>query len=494
MTKQVTNILRTASVCMLATAFVLGSESIAAQSRPSTDAQLATITTDTGAFAPGHVSFVRYTAPGPCLQAALLAFHMSRRTLAVQDTFDATGRINASRDTLSPVVVKVAKTCGVRFRPETSKAEDLPDLFLLALLSQNDSLARHVLARQLTLAPNAATKDSLIGVAIAGYLAVRPAHLAAAETLLAEQDRRGASAIKVRISGRKQLLAAAVAAFDTGRVRYEAEQTIEALRSLDGRMAQHYEPELFGAYRQLAMLAFLHSPEDIQVVARRAKEDLSRLPPSPGGWVFSKLPLDSLAMLLSPVSNWTAVGHPTPSLRANVWFPARDSVQPRAGIVSLLIDLPKACYENDPSGFALWSHDCSTMIALIRRWRQQYSNTVLSMTLVTATTGISLLSGPQTTAEEAANLQWYVHDYLKLPMTIAVQAIPYDAPLPSPDGRRMVQQPYNQTDPFHQTYLRGSAVPESNIAVVLAGKNGVELYAGDSGPLIDYFLKQAVTP
>src|SRR5579863_8208592 len=75
-------------------------------------AQLATITTDTGAFAPGNRDFTRYDTPGLCLVAAVIVQAYSQRTLAA--TIQASN--NYWTDTVGAgETATVARACGVRF-------------------------------------------------------------------------------------------------------------------------------------------------------------------------------------------------------------------------------------------------------------------------------------------------------------------------------------------------------------------------------------------
>src|ERR1035437_3084756 len=50
--------------------------------------RLATITTDTGAFFPGHTSFPRYTVPSLCLAAAHNTLDVVQGTIAVRTHLD----------------------------------------------------------------------------------------------------------------------------------------------------------------------------------------------------------------------------------------------------------------------------------------------------------------------------------------------------------------------------------------------------------------------
>ena len=72
-----------------------------------------------------------------------------------------------AEDTQPTGVTTVARTCGMRFTRVGTVGQELADLFDLAILEQNDSLADAVLAQRLT---KTETRDSITGVAMQQYL------------------------------------------------------------------------------------------------------------------------------------------------------------------------------------------------------------------------------------------------------------------------------------------------------------------------------------
>src|ERR1035437_7796607 len=79
-------------------------------------ARLATITTDTGAFAPGHRDFSRYDTPGLCLAAAKWTRHVLHRTLEAHDSLFLL-RETPERDILgSGGTAAIAQTCATHLQ------------------------------------------------------------------------------------------------------------------------------------------------------------------------------------------------------------------------------------------------------------------------------------------------------------------------------------------------------------------------------------------
>ena len=77
-------------------------------------ASLTGITTDTGAFRPGHTDFARYANPLACVDAATWASLAARANLMVIQTLDTLEDITADTFGLANVRT-VARTCGARF-------------------------------------------------------------------------------------------------------------------------------------------------------------------------------------------------------------------------------------------------------------------------------------------------------------------------------------------------------------------------------------------
>lgn len=505
----------TLAVVSVMGALVVTSASRLAAQRPAPpalplQASLATITTDTGDLAPGRTVFTRYQTPGLCLVAAQNARTLSRRTVAAQEATDVLQRTDPLRDTMPAGVVVVARSCGGHLSVASAAAVDLPDLFNLALLAQNDTLARAVLERQIALAPTESARFGLLLAAVQAYLGAEPAHVAAAEQVVAQLDARGPGALAAQVAVHDQLEQFGMLTFDQVRVRHEAERVLALLQPVQGSALQPYGPQLLDAYQSLMSLAFFNTPDSMPALARRAQQDLRRVPPPPGQQnAFVSATFDDVMRMLSPVQDWRQVGHLTPVLRADIWFPtaAADTAYPARGRVALFVQVPEPCYAGygnfytpvlDPI-----SNRCTSLYETLRQWHAQYGAAGLDVTLVAATTGVygTVLSGPQTLAEAANNLRWYFLQYLHLPVNrVAVQAVPVSAPLPAPDGRvfRKGWDSHFSVPNGERGYLTlfdsTYHTPTSNAShLVLTDRGGVEVYTGEIFPLFERLLKRVMT-
>ena len=419
-------------------------------------AQLATITTDTGAFAVGHRDFRRYDTPGYCLAAAFAARRSLERSVASQllawrKATDTAG--------LGATAV-IARTCGSRFTLGNTPTPELRDLFELALYAQNDTLAAAVLAR-LVAAGRMTWENGMHWYLDFG-------RLAAADALLAQADAKGPSARSLQLL-LHEAIAHAYYRFipaDSSRARQEDERILDLVHHITARGEAEFGPT-WNAYTDLMEFATLGDTTQMATVAWRAKRDLDtfkgRISSDP--WTERELrqevdpiiqtqSLDTLLKYLTP--SWYREirygGRPlAPRMQADAWFPApghaaADTVAPVAGKVNLI------CGGGEPSDEPedVFQHGVLTawaQAAHIRDWLARYGSAGLVVTVVRAADGSPWIDyGVQRTvswpmlqapAEEAAFWHWYDQIYHALPVTEAVVDVPTTTWLPPPDERRM---------------------------------------------------------
>jgi hypothetical protein len=199
-------------------------------------------------------------------------------------------------------------------------------------------------------------------------------------------------------------------------------------------------------------------------------------------------PIEEVVAALSPVADWKQMGHPTPSLRAVSWFP--DTARERtAGHVSLLISFPWDCYARNRMALG-GGVGCPQLINRIRQVQSIYGPAGLTITVASVPSEYVLLRGPLSVADATKDLDWYIHTYLALPVRLAVLTRPpYTAPLPPPDNRRF-RLPDSAS--FDKQYGLTND-PQSEPMVVLADRNGRQVYAGAISPLFDILLRRTVT-
>lgn len=430
-------------------------------------AALATITTDTGAFAPGHKDFAHYTTPALCGGAAAMArWVVMRQYPAVQDDSFGLG-----------AAAQVARTCGARFTAANTKPEDLRLLYELELYAQQDTEAE-ALAQRLVPAGTAATVRDTLELGLL-QLALDDGRAAVAETLWTRLDRAGGLARLdngvlghlwqpeyMRENPDGTLWAAHLPAVWRRRA---VEQMIALEIQPARRTVQIAYNRVYNAYSVLLEAAAFQSPDSLVAVAHRAQHDLALFPRllvhawEGTAWKYADkdwahVPLDTLIANVGPF--WLGFAQLTghlraPRLTADYFYPARgqparDTVWPVPGKVTLLCSGAKSELPYGTQGYR-WDSDLQ-QAADIREWMRRYGPAGLVVAIVRPAAGINDWLGfgkPHTSladgielvqsmapAQEAEAWRWLEQDYLKLPVAVAVQ-VRHSTFLPEPDGRRI---------------------------------------------------------
>ena len=421
--------------------------------------QLATITTDTGAFAPGRKNFARYDTPALCAGAAYLAWQ-TVRTYVQAEWDDSVG---------AGVAARVARSCGAQFTLANTPAHEWRFLFELALYAQHDSLAISVLPKLIAQTSPGEERDALYRALMRQTL--NDGRGAVADAIFSQLEKGGTTAEPIE---RELLLlldnanAAHVNLDDTWWAahiaaprRHQAAERAIALGTqpaLQDNFAAYLQ--VFYAYRELLSQAAERAPDSVALIAHRVQHDLAAFS---HGMIernehtiykdffanWWSVPLDTVIGRVGPL--WYVFGKVTggvraPRLTANYWFPApgrpvSDTVRPVPGKVNLIClggGVGAWNFENDwwlRSSFAKEATD-------MQRWLATYGPAGLEITLVWPTGGFMdgwAVGDHQqeklmTLAEKARAWRWLVQDYHKLPVTVAVQATHYTF-LPEPDGR-----------------------------------------------------------
>lgn len=425
---------------------------------------LATITTDTGALAPGHRDFSRYRAPQLCLAAVQTTRAALQRTLVAQATAAALQR-TPQRDTVPAAVITVARVCVAHFQVARTSLSDLPSLFVLALFAQQDSVAHAVLARQLALAQSDSIRAQALEAAVVNYLAAAPARVADAEALVAQVDAQGRSTADASlwVLLHRHLLGFWQQSLDVEHSQQEAEQLLTFLHGgrARGLPASVLEETIHDAYRALLVLAYAaypEQPDSLLPVVQRAKQDLSRIPrdtiwvdPSHGnqrvpvsagqtprvllaaGYQMQIIGADWRTKPLADVMDWLKPeGLTLPGdlsrlplrVHADYWFPAgTDTVQPTPGRVTVIYELPQLCVA-EWEMMLWWPDACAAPMLQLQQWQQRYGAAGLQIVVVAALSGHLLFGDSEAPAEVARDLGWYVRGYWHLPVTVAVRAAP----------------------------------------------------------------------
>ena len=432
-------------------------------------ARLASITTDTGAFAAGDRDFSRYPTVTFCLLAAQRRQTLLRSSVAAHTLLDTLHDLR--RDTVGTAsVAAVARACGAHFTITNTAPQDLPSLAQYALDEGNDSLARAVVMRLLT--PTSAEEIGSWGEQL--FLNAIPARTALADTVVARIDAMGPRALQARIQAHATFLDFWTAARNYDRAQEEAERIVILERDLAGAALTQEGSHLLVAYRTLMAQAFWEQTDSMTTIAHRAQQDFRRFTEASNqGRFFQKLshdPVDSMVTFLAPDLYHTMVsGRQLPPLQADYWFPATgsDTVQPVQGKITLEVGADGYCtiqFRNGDDSYCF-----APVAAAVRRWLSKYRTAGLTVTIVMATPDWTFMDGAVLPAQAAARARWYFQDYLRLPVTVAVQTTQYDY-LPLPDGRRV---PGAKTQ--FQRYL-GNGPQNATGFLMLFGRDGRLLY------------------
>ena len=450
---------------------------------------LASVTTDTGAFASGPTGFTHFTVPGLCAAMAQYTSIVQRQSASAQAELDTIRTVAPTHDTLPASAITVAQRCGTRFAVAETPPAELTDLFTLALQSNNDALAHAVVERKLTLASTAAARDTVLLAAIGGYLAAEPARVSAAEAVVAKIDARGPTAQVLRLTAHDSLLAFASAMYDPARMRQEAERLIALGHEVPTDALKYDYDPIVRAYEALAALVLVEHPDSVAAVARQAKQDLGRFPPGnafPAGKPYSggealdykTASLDEIVRELSPLGgDQLVVGQAPAPLQATYWFPKPAHWPPGNGPVSLVVYAGHGPCLGGINGWE-YSYSCGliNLGAGVHTALARYAARGPPVTIVLEIWSTALGQLPSSVMAQADTLRWYYRTHLHLPVTVAVVADSMQQ-LPAPDGRLFPCNADGQLvcwdrSPNAQRYL------SRNNPVVLLGREGQLLYSG----------------
>lgn len=450
-----------------------------ATSAEAQSAALSTISTDTGAFAPGRTTFTTYDRPGLCLAAATATLANARRTLDVQILRDTIR--DESIDTVGVrAAAAVVRGCGTQFLATDTATGDLPTLFALARMMQNDTLALRILDMQVARAQTPAQQATLRLDALTSFLGVertrtskpQPPLMHAATTLVSTLAHD--TAFTVRLSAQERMLA-----------YWESRDSLPALQQAATELValfQHAPAGTFAdqnigymqyeAYADLMMVALLRHPDSMQILAAQAKRDSLSVPIPMAGLVSTRH--YTVAQIVDHLSPIGAAWDPQRRTRmqpvhANFWYPSgADTLQPIPGKVTLFVVGGKPA-----------------VARRMHRWLTRYGAHGLTITVVDVVDDTAAywfvpgilggaVNGPYTPAARAEQLRWYYRDYEHLPVVLAVQTRHVRFPDWPGERRTVVTRP-----PFERVlreYTGSSMEPGSTI---LVGRDGGVVWAGN---------------
>jgi hypothetical protein len=393
---------------------------------PGTSAptDLATITTDTGAFAQGHRDFARYDTPALCLAAVQNTQAAQEHSLAMQAAVITTRQREPAHDTLSTGAVAVARACLAGLPVRNIAERDLSRFFVLALSAGEDSLAHAIVVHQLATASDS-MRPKILGTLLVNYMTARPARIAAAESLVTLVAAAGHAADRTQLWLQLQgeLQKYWKMNLNDARLQQVAEDALAFVHR--GQATQLSKKDVgivvANAYSQLMWLAYLRHPtapdSSWRILRQQAEHDLNGLMPS-----------EQITALFRPDST-AVMNNSNPAFRvrplhAAFWFPiGTDTVFPVPGAISLEYDIPDRCLTS--IGAIIHATPCAEDLAQLQRWYEAYGSAGLRITVTAALHGHALFSGAELpAAEEARTIAWYVQEHWQLPVRVAVLAHP----------------------------------------------------------------------
>jgi hypothetical protein len=401
--------------------FGLGAQSSQSSSHDITSfspdsARWATITTDTGDMVPGPDDFSRYTNWRLCYAAALRTRATLQRTLATQAMVATLQKYTPERDMLPDSEVTVARKCSAHFSVERIAGAELPGYLALALLTQDDSLLHAVFQRRLAMTHDS---NAVIQATIGAYLTADPARLAAADSLIAQIDARGSAALVVRLVAHGQRLVFLQRYMDQALARAEAERIIALAH--EGNADEVTQSAGFdvwmAAYRTLMNIAFVQHPDSMLAIAHRAVQDFRRSPI----WVENTAnkihsDVDSVMLLALKSAEWNdSAGKPNVPLQADYWIPSK----PTPEALNLEISISANCLVF--IGIENYNEqECSDQMEQLQQWQQRYGAVGLHITVIALLHGGAFYSDTLSPPDEARTIAWYVRDYWRLPVSVAM--------------------------------------------------------------------------
>jgi hypothetical protein len=470
-------------------------------------AQLETITTDTGAFAPGRRDFTRYTVPALCLIAARDVQRIARRSVVAN-----VAQVEGLDTIAAGQTATMARRCAARFTVAGTATRDLPILFELALYAQNDSLARAVAERW---------DDP--GDAVGLYLDFD--FMPAAEAVVAQVDARGPSARREQILMHDQLLVGFELLHDTAGLRREIGRVLILARTLRAYHDQMIARFVRQAYQTDMDFNALAHPDSLPILAEQEQQDLRNYSPVDtvkwNNWEnYGHMTTAQLLDRDAPrwyFQQWQHTYPSVPRLHADYVFPppgGSDTVLPVPGKINLICS--GGGIAGDPQYWARanthaftesssYKSDDFWQAKNLRRWLALYGGAGLAVTIVREAVGWAYSSVPHSPsivyfpspAAEARAWQWYEQVYDSLPVTVAVQVI-HAHRLPLPDERWVEPD----TGQFVHAFLTAPYVTSNRLGnfnqCTVIGRDGDQLFQTGQTPTgnpaeLDDFLRWLFT-
>lgn len=384
-------------------------------------------------------TYARYNAPGQCEQAAyrLTSFYW-------RDKRRDTVSYGPATDSLPSTAIEAARACVSHFSIETVTGLDLLDLAQVYMITGQYDLASAAVNKLISLDEYRDTelKGWLLLQVAQSYLRNRPAQLERAREHFSQLDQLGDSASLWRVMGRTALSGYAMSVNDISTAISEAEQALNASRTMSKSQRLDGPSTLLGVYSALAEPTSIKemSGETSLKIFNDAASDILQLRPENS---------QDYKVLDTRIRNaaypYTLFGQTGRSIEGDFWFPKQEN-HPAPGKVTLIVFVNSNC-----------SARCYPSYATLKRLDSRFGDQGLDIVLAGQVAGF--FRNHLTAAdEEAKSMRHYFLDFLALPGILAVEDRPFSK---RPDGRLIRPATANT-----RNYLKGRNV-------VLVNKSGV---------------------
>lgn len=436
---------------------------------------------DTGDFAVAPTDYAKYDTPEKCLTAAQLAANRVWHTAESQAREELL-QLTPTVDSLPPEAVTVATACGRKFKPgdtlftgRNTAVEDILKWFELSLWAMDDAQAHATLTRMITTVGRQRRYDvvDLIRTsAVQLYLGVKPARLAPAESLVAEMERDSSTSILARIRAHGLLLQFARVRYDRPSMQHEAEAILamaerettgewlhDGLWPSDRSILGGINSNVWDAYSALLTMTAYDAQDSLAHVVAQVRAFYNA--PAVRGF-FKACTASKIAgtgcgpyPASNDVATWTdeeilqrsldqgaqamvlgqhALGaQPVSRVRTPFYYPAPppagDAVVPASGKVSVFVLLPA-----ESRGYE-WISKYASLNRKMQRWITKYGSAGLSVTVLATPRGYALAGEAENPGALATAYDWYYHEYLHMPVNVAVDTSSIDRRFGAPDGR-----------------------------------------------------------
>lgn len=403
---------------------------------------------DTGRLVPAYQDFSRYTTPGMCKIAAQ---RISAYAWLVP--WKDTVPLAWNRNTLTPTGIAIAKRCMARFTVAATPGRELRNLHVLAIMTEQPTLAHDIVERRLSLSATRMDSGQVLLEAIQSYQPPAFYDGDAVYRLMARLDRLGPTVATLRFLAYGHIFGGAYATSDNARTRAAFDSIAVIFRAMSLTARNEWALDIRRDYyfmTQLWCFQRAHANDAWQAaLLQRYTRLRSALASLRGGALLAAMPdlrggepasTQTLAMTMGSLRAFLpVVGLPAPALTTRQSFAFNARGVPESGKVSLLV--PVNAFAG-PSAYDTY--------AALRRLRAHFDTTRLDIILLAKTEGFDF-SGVATPDREAESIRRYLLDYQHLSAKLLVDETPFTR---RADGRRLDGKvPFQQAYPFAMTLV-----------------------------------------